>query len=368
MLVLACGPPRDPGLSTDEITALVRAGTNEPGLWAAAVRAGLLAAGKPVDVDHSCQVLALIEQESGYDADPEVPGLAALVERELQAEVTAKLGFLGPKALELVLDVTPDGGSRSFREQLRAVRTERDLDLLFRAMLQHHQAKAPMLGSALQRLFPALLDRLNPVSTAGSMQVAVAWTAAQPDCRGLSSAEVRDRLYTIEGGVRFGTLRLYAHEADYDRSAYRYADYNAGLYASRNTAFQLRLRHLSGMEVDADGDLLAYTRRGTVSDTDGQSMAALLAWRARDAPDLDEAQLRADLRLEKHLEFEDTQTWARTRQSWAALYPDDPPDYARLPDVALDSPKLSADLTTRWFAEKVEARHRNCMKRAPEGG
>ena len=90
--------------------------------------------------------------------------------------------------------------------------------------------------------------------------------------------------------------------------------------------------------------------------------------RARDAPDLDEAQLRADLRLEKHLEFEDTQTWARTRQSWAALYPDDPPDYARLPDVALDSPKLSADLTTRWFAEKVEARHRNCMKRAPEGG
>jgi hypothetical protein len=363
-LLLACaGGPGEPALSLEEARARVRPGTPEAEAWAAAALAAPQAAERPRDAHHLCQVFALIEQESGYQADPEVPGLAALVEAELMAQARDKLGFLGPKALDLVLDVTPEGGTRSFRAQLRAVRTERDLDLLFRALLAHHEARAPMLGAALRRLFPAVVDRLNPVGTVGSMQVAVAWAAAQPAARGLSREALRDRLYSLEGGVLFGTLRLFAHEADYDRVAYRMADYNAGLYASRNTAFQLRLRLLSGRPVDADGDLLVYDPRGRPSDQDGQTVQALLAWRAAHAPDLPEAQLRADLRREKERSFEETETWARTRADWSARRPDDPPDYARIPDVRLDSPKLRADLTTKWFAEKVESRHAACMAR-----
>ena len=36
---------------------------------------------------------------------------------------------------------------------------------------------------------------------------------------------------------------------------------------------------------------------------------------------------------------------------------------ARVPDIALESPKISRKLTTAWFAGRVEARWKHCMAR-----
>jgi hypothetical protein len=40
-----------------------------------------------------------------------------------------------------------------------------------------------------------------------------------------------------------------------------------------------------------------------------------------------------------------------------------PPEYERLPKVAIQSPKLSQDRTTAWFAHSVNQRFERCMSR-----
>ena len=84
------------------------------------------------------------------------------------------------------------------------------------------------------------IDDLNPVTTAGPMQVQVSFARGMS---GLSDAETRELLYTRFGGVRFGTARLLGYAAAYDDVLYRFADYNAGMYSSRNAAFQEQLAY-----------------------------------------------------------------------------------------------------------------------------
>ncbi len=167
--------------------------------------------------------------------------------------------------------------------------------------------------------------------------------------------------------MHYGVRRLF-EGADYDDPVFRFADYNAGEWASRNAAFQIQLGVVTGLEVVADGDLLAYGRNGRPSDEDGQTMTALLAWRLQHAPDLSEGRLRRDVRKEKEKAFEKTETWERVRADFAAQKHRQPA-YAWIPDVALVSPKMTSARTTRWFAERVEVRYRSCLARGtPNGG
>jgi len=182
------------------------------------------------------------------------------------------------------------------------------------------------------------------------MQVSVAWAQ---DTSKLADETVRDLLYTRRGGVGFGTARLFAHEAHYDRPIYRFADYNAGLYASRNAAFQVRLAKVVGADLAPDGDLLVYNERGKPSGEDGETMRAILAWRERFALDLTEARVRSDARKEKERGSERTGLWERLGAT----------PYAIVPDVALESPKMAPGRTTRWFAERVDKRYRECLAR-----
>lgn len=362
-LWVACSfQPKETGLTVDQIAAHVRTGTKDAEGWAADVRAALIAAKQPVDEAHVCQVLAIVEQESGYDPNPAVPNLGKIVEDELDAEL-ARLGPLAPFGKDALLDHTPEGQSQTFRERLHTLKTERDLDVLFRDIVAYHESRAPIVGKAARLFFPRLIERLNPITTAGSMQVSVAFAQERARDDGLAAEAARDALYTRAGGLKYGTARLFAHEADYDKPIYRFADYNAGLYASRNAEFQSILADLTDTPIAPDGDLLVYDGRGEVKDVDGETTKLLLTWATANAPDLGESRIRSDLAREKERRFEETATWATLRTAWQAKRGRTPP-YARVPDVALDSPKLSAELTTRWFAEKVSERYTKCLQRA----
>jgi hypothetical protein len=360
-LFFACheAPTRDPGLTVDQIARRLPADLDDRAGWAADVRAAVVAANRVPDEDAVCRVLAVVEQESTYRADPPVPGLGRVV----RAEVDRRLASLGPlegAARRELLDVVAPGHDHTFGERLGAVRTEHEVDLLYREIVEHQRARAPALAFVADVLFPRSIERFDPVETAGSMQVSVAWAqAASPD---EDPAVVREALYTRAGGLRSGAARLFAHELADDEPVYRFADYNAGLYASRNAAVQARLAGLTDRRLALDGDLLRWTDRGRPARRqEGETVAAFRAWRDARHPELGDEVLLAELELEKEAAFEDTATWALL---WAdAVAAGAAPAYARVPDVALDSPKLAGHKTTAWFASNVERRYGACLDR-----
>ena len=73
---------------------------------------------------------------------------------------------------------------------------------------------------------------------------------------------------------------------------------------------------------------------------------------------------KRDLKKEKSEDFEDTETWKRIRAAWSAKT-GKPAPYARVPDVALVSPKMSKARTTGWFATNVKKRYESCRSRVP---
>ena len=358
--------PPPPRLTVAQVARLLPAkvkGEEREG-WARDVLAALDAEEELPSPSVVCQVLAVIGQESGFQADPAVPGLAKLVRQKLHS-TAGKLGPLGRRVLEEVLAAKPKGAKRSFGARLDAARSERDLDRLFRDMLAYYEETYPAAYAAADlasSLFgPSSFEGQNPITTAGSMQVSVRYAVekagsdADPDA-------VRDSLYTRAGGVRYGTSRLLGFEAAYAEPLFRFADYNAGVYSSRNAALQAQVSRLTGITLATDGDLQLYDKQGEPKDEDSQSLKALLVFRQRHAPQLSERRVRKDVEQEKTAEFETTDTYLAVKRVYAKQT-GQPPAYARLPQVTLKSMKLSGERSTAWFARSVDARYQQCLTR-----
>jgi hypothetical protein len=371
------GPAPLPALGPAAIAALVDAARESARVpdrdaWGQAVHDALLANQIAPTALSACAVLAVIAQESSFQADPVVPGLAKLVAARIEG-YQDKLGPLGRPIFARVLGARAPGDPRSFEQRLQTVRTERDLDLVFRDMLAYYEGNYPGTFEALTlagKLFDGRdLGELNPITTAGPMQVNVRFAEALARERHADVSRVRDSLYTRPGGVFYGTANLFATQASYPRLLYRFADYNAGPFASRNAAVQDQLNQLNqasrpgSIKLVLDGDLLAYGKDGAIKDDDTQSMAALRSFRDRYAPNLSDRRLRKDAMLEKTQSFEQTDTYSAIKTAFATKF-HRPAPYAVLPQVILESPKLSRKLSTAWFAQAVDRRFQSCLSTA----
>ncbi|WP_205525429.1 DUF1615 family protein [Pyxidicoccus trucidator] len=356
--------PPPPRLSAEQVARLLPPNVKEREDWARDILAALESQERIPSPPTVCSVLAVIEQESGYKEDPAVPDLPRLVRTRLE-EHANKLGPLGRKALASVLEGKAPGHKRTFDERLRTVRTERDLDRLFRDILAYYEDKYPTTYAAADlasSLFSSgKLEDLNPITTAGSMQVSVRY-ALQLEGEDADPAQVREAMYTRAGGVRYGTARLLGYEAAYPEPLFRFADYNAGVYASRNAALQAQVTRLTGIPLAPDGDLQLYDKQGEPLDEDSKSLQALLAFRQRYTPELSERQVRRDVRKEKEEDFETTDTFRAVKRVYANETGESPA-YAQLPQVTLRSPKLKNERTTAWFARSVDARFQKCQAR-----
>lgn len=318
--------------------------------WADDLATSFVALGIPALPHKLCALVAVIEQESTWSPDPPVAGLSRIAKAELEKK-RAAYGIPKPVFDLALLKPSPDG--RSYHKRLDTLRTERELSDLFEDMIR----EIP-LG---ERLFAGQ----NPVRTGGSTQVSIAWAQQQMADKPYPwrpAGTARQEVFKRRGGVYFGAAMLLDYPVSYNRMLYRFADYNAGRYSSRNAAVQALLAQLSGHPVVPDGDLLRYRAGQPVPVREAPSQA----WRALQSLQAElgvsAAQLERDLQREKQFDFEQTLTYRRLAtladQRGMKLEP------ARLPDIALQSPKISRPLTTAWFAERCEARYRACLARA----
>ena len=370
-LVLAGSPQAlaaDAVLPPEKIASLIkreRPAVADPWGWATDMLAAFDEISQPATRENVCAGIAVISQESGFLANPAVPGLGRISEQALRRRMGA-YPLIGGRIIDY-LETTPQAQG-SFMDRIRAAKTERDLDLVYRALIDEIGARTELQFILDSGVLNRMIEQRNEISTIGSMQVSVAFAVAierQNRWTPMSLKDVyrvRDRLYTRRGGMAYGLRQLLNYETGYDRKVYRFADYNAGRYASRNAAFQSIAGTLSGTSLAHDGDLLAYGGNGKPSGRPGNTELAVRAIIAKAAIPLKPEDIRRDLAPEKSAKFTATETFKAVRDLYQHVTGKAAP-FAMLPDIKLKSEKIASRMTTAIFAERVNARYRRCMKK-----
>ena len=349
-VVPAAPAPPTPSQVRARIAQLLPASLNDRAGWAADIYAALAVMQIPTTPQNVCAVLAVTEQESGFRVDPPVPNLGAIAWKEIDARAE-RVGM--PKMLvHGALELRSPGGA-TYRERIDAARTEQELSRIFEDFVGMVPLGAKLFGN------------WNPVRTAGPMQVSIAFAeqhVAQRPYPYPVEGSLRHEVFSRRGGLYFGTAHLLDYRAPYTQPVYRFADFNAGRYASRNAAFQSAVSLASGIPLSLDGDLV---KPG--SDRDDAPGSTELATRVvSDRLGMDAVQIRRALELGGSEEFERTRLYAGIFAMADALE-GRPLPRAMVPAIPLRGPKISRSLSTEWFARRVEERQTKCLARDAAG-
>ncbi|MCW8037898.1 MULTISPECIES: DUF1615 domain-containing protein [Acinetobacter] len=360
----------EPTLNAEQIRKAIPPRVQNRSSWAQDIYDITDQLGIPQTKQNICSIVAVIDQESNFVADPQVPGLGEKAVKEVQTRLDEKFkeklgdGIGGTMAgyFEEVLKTQPSPDN-NYLSQMRKVTTERQLDELYREifdyMSKHYHVSA--LTGAAKLVGQDIGEKMNPITTLGSMQVHIGY-AKEHKRQGGSIAELRSDMYTQYGGMYYGIHRLMMYPADYDKPIYRFADYNSGRYSSRNAAFQSMLNDLTEAELSLDGDLLLYDKDGSPRSAKSESERELLKVFSANNVILTPRQIRADLKKEKDQDFEDTATYRAVTKLYKEKTGKEP-FYAMMPEVVISGPKLSRDYNTNWFASRVNGRYQTCMNR-----
>jgi len=350
LLVLAgCGTQRtqEPTARTPnevkaELMRLLPAKTVDRQGWATDIYAAFAAQAIPATTQNLCSVLAVTEQESTFQVDPPVPGLGKIARDEIDRRAAKAHipGLLISGALQVR---SPNG--KSYSDRLNAARSEKELSAIFDDFI----GMVPMGRT--------LFGGFNPVHTGGPMQVSIEF--AEQQARNYPypvEGSIRREVFSRRGGMYFGIAHLLGYPVSYQQPLYRFADFNAGWYASRNAAFQNAVSRASGIPLALDGDLVRYD-----SIMPGTTELAVRTLGKR--LDMRNPTIRDQLEKGKSLEFEETTLYERVfelaEQAEGRSLP-----RAVLPGIVLQSPKITRKLTTAWFAKRVDERYQRCMARA----
>ena len=315
--------------------------------WATDIYAAFAALELAPNPDNVCAVIAVTEQESTFQATPAVPGLAKIAWKEIddRAERLRIPSFVVRTALKIQ---SPDG--RSYSERIDKARTEQELSEIFEDLI------------GLVPMGKTLFGGWNPVRTGGPMQVSIAYAEQHAQARRYPypvKEDIRSEVFTRHGGMYFGIAHLLDYPAVYDRQLYRFADFNAGHYASRNAAFQNAVAVAAGRQLVLDGDLIDHS--AGASGPPGNTEQAVRSLGPRLG--MSDAEIRRELEKGDSDAFGRSPLYRRVFELAQQRRKDELPR-AMVPNIRLRSPKITRNLTTQWFAERVETRYRRCLERA----
>jgi len=335
-------PAPNPAEVRAQIVRLLPAQTADRQGWATDIYAAFAAQDIPPTTENICAVLAVTEQESTFNADPQVPGLAKIARAEIDRRA-ARLHV--PRfVVNAALNIDSPTG-KTYQQRLDRVRTEKQLSEIFDDF------------TGMVPLGRQLFGTLNPVRTGGPMQVSIAFAQANADGYPYPpDGSIRREVFSRRGGMYFGIAHLLGYPANYPKPLYRFADFNAGWYASRNAAFQHAVTTASGIPLALDGDLIIH----------GSSKAGSTELAVRSLGDrlnMSDRAIRRALEEGDSLDFESSRLYERVF-ALADEAEGKPLPRAVLPGIVLKSPKITRRLTTAWFADRVDTRHQRCMARA----
>ncbi|OOV89889.1 MULTISPECIES: DUF1615 domain-containing protein [unclassified Pseudomonas] len=333
--------PLSPAQVQARVERLLPAQTADRAGWARDIQVAFTAQGIEPSTQNLCAVLAVTEQESTFQVDPAVPGLGKIARQEIdrRAATVHVPALLVSAALQVR---SPTG--KSYSERLASARTEKQLSAIFDDFI----GMVPM-GKTLFGTF-------NPVHTGGPMQVSIAFAEKQArDYPYTVDGSIRQEVFSRRGGMYFGIAHLLGYPANYPQPLYRFADFNAGWYASRNAAFQNAVSRASGIALALDGDLIRYD-----SIMPGTTELAVRALGKQ--LDMRNPSIRDQLEQGDSLDFEKTRLYQRVF-ALADQAAGKPVPRQLLPGIELKSPKITRKLTTAWFAKRVDERYQRCLKR-----
>lgn len=335
-------PEHRPAAVQAQVLRLLPADLADRDGWAQDIQVAFTTLDIEPDAENICSVLAVTAQESTFQVAPPVPGLAKIAREEIDRRAS-KLRvprFLVSAALRME---SPTG--ETYEKRLSQVRSEKQLNAVFDDFISMVPLGKQLFGS------------FNPVQTGGPMQVSLAFAETQRDVYPYPiTGSMRDEVFTRRGGMFFGIAHLLDYPTDYTRPLYRYADFNAGWYASRNAAFQNAVSKATGIELALDGDLIVHGSSAVgATERAVRSLSKQLG--------MNDNAIRRDLVKSTELEFSDTRLYKRLFELAETLEGDSLPR-EMIPRITLESPKITRELTTSWFANRVDERGRQCMLRA----
>jgi Protein of unknown function (DUF1615) len=340
-------PEPMPALNTADAKALIEQalprGASDKAGWTADIYSAFTVLTVTPTRENICAVVSVIEQESGFRVDPVVPNLGVIARKEI--ENRASRAHVPLVLVNGVLQLKSSDG-RAYGERIDAARTEKDLSDAYEDLI----AAVP-LGQT-------LFAERNPIRTRGPMQVNVAFaeqfSSAAPYPYPVKQS-IADELFTRRGSVYFGVAHLLDYRAPYDQFLYRFADYNAGQYASRNAAFQSALSVASGVPLIADGALLPHD---SDINSPGATELALRTLAAR--LKMSNGAIHSALLDGKTKGFDATplyqKIFAMADQRSGVMQP-----RAMVPHIKLAGPKIKRSLTTDWYAHRVDERFKRCL-------
>jgi hypothetical protein len=329
------------------IARLLPPNTDDRSGWATDIYAAFAALKIEPTPENICAVVAVTEQESSFRTDPPVPRLAAIAWRQIDKQ-GRRVGV--PRLVVRAALHVPSSNGKSYSQRIDAVKTERQLSEIFEDFI----GRVPM-G---KRFFA----ERNPVRTGGPMQVGIAFAEAHAAAKTYPypvPGTIRHEVFTRRGGMYFGIAHLLDYPTSYDKPLYRFADFNAGHYASRNAAFQNAVSIVSGIPLDLDGDLVRYEQNGQSEPGRTESATRILAKRL----EMSAAAIHRDLQRGATQAFERTVLYERVFSLADKLHRG-PVPRALVPRIRLQSPKFTRKLTTEWFANRVNEHRKQCLSRS----
>lgn len=334
-------PVRQPADVKAQIQKLLPAQVSNKAGWADDIYTSFRTQQIDPSASNLCSVIAVAAQESNFSAEAAVSGLPKIAWGEIDRRA-AKVHV--PAFVVRTALMIKSSNGESYAARLDKVRSEKELSAIFDDFID----MVPM-G---QKLF----GNLNPIHTGGPMQVSIDF--AEAHAKGYPwpvDGSIRREVFTRHGGMYFGIMHLLGYPADYSQPLYRFADFNAGWYASRNAAFQAAVARTTGMKLALDGDLILYG-----SEKAGSTELAVRTLAKR--IDMSNSEIRDDLEKGEKADFSDSDLWKQVFTLADKMAGRRVPR-EMLPGIKLESPKITRNLTTAWFAQRVDSRYQQCMSR-----